>query len=123
MCGSETRLGYLLGFKWVVRSRLSFELTRGKQDRVVKKRADDVSRRVELGRDVAKGVIGDLVEYRAAFVQHQPHRIQVVGPLPVERLQGRVLIITATSLICSKLNCYLPSESRQDEFIGSNISS
>jgi hypothetical protein len=39
---------------------------------------------VELRDDVAKGIIRDLVEYGTALVQHHPHRVQVVGQLPVD---------------------------------------
>ena len=38
--------------------------------------------------DVAEGIIGDLVEHRAALVQHQPHRVEVVGQIPLHPLTG-----------------------------------
>ena len=68
----------------VVQAGLGIEFTRGEKERVVKERADDASRRVESRDDVAEGIIRDLVEHRAALVQHQPHRVQVVGPQPVD---------------------------------------
>ena len=60
-----------------VQTRLGVELARREQDRVHQER-------VELGHDVAEGVVSDLVEDRAALVQHQPYRIQVVGQQPVD---------------------------------------
>ena len=68
----------------VIKPRLEVELARGEEDRVVKERADDASRRVESRDDLAKGIIRDLVEDGTAFVQHQPHRVQVVGQQPVD---------------------------------------
>jgi len=68
----------------VVQAGLGVELARREQNRVVKERADDASRRVELRHDVAEGVVGDLVEDCAALVQHQPHGVQVVGQPPVD---------------------------------------
>jgi len=50
----------------VVQPRLEVELTGGEQGRVVKERADEASRRVELRDDISEGVIGDLVQDRTA---------------------------------------------------------
>lgn len=60
----------------VVEAGLGIELPRGEQER---QGADDASRRVELRDDVAKGVVGDLVEDSSDLVQHQPHRVQMFG--------------------------------------------
>jgi len=43
---------------------------------------------VEPGHDVAEGVVGNLVEDGTPFVQHQPHRVQVVGQIPLHPLTG-----------------------------------